>query len=191
MSGPHREGLVEDVARARRVEWLGIAYLCSTVTILVFVMSGSQALKTEFVGDALSVIPPILFLIGDRVSAKEPSETYPFGYERAVAAGYLGAALALLATGAYLCGDSAWKLIAREHPIIGGVSVFGHVIWIGWLAIPALLWSAVPAYFLGRAKRRLAMKINDKVLIADARTNAADWQSAGAAILGVLGIAWG
>lgn len=128
VSGPRREGLVEDVSRARRLEWLGLAYLCSTVTILVFVMSGSQALKTEFVGDALSMIAPILFLVGDRVSAREPSETYPFGYERAVAAGYLGAALALLATGAYLCGDSARKLISREHPIIGGVSVFGHVV---------------------------------------------------------------
>lgn len=37
----------------------------------------------------------------------------------------------------------------------------------------------------------MAKKINDKVLMADARTNAADWQSAGAAVLGVLGIAWG
>src|SRR4051794_36330229 len=112
-SKPRGDGLQQDLARARRLEWLSIAYLCSTVTILILVMSGSQALKTEFVADALTLTPPMLFLVGDRISAREPTETYPFGYERAVSAGYLGASLALLATGAYLFGDSAWKLVAQ------------------------------------------------------------------------------
>ena len=46
---------------------------------------------------------------------------------------------------------------------VAGVAIFGHVVWIGGPAIPALLGSAVPAYFLGRAKRRMAMKIDDKI----------------------------
>lgn len=190
-SGPDRACLDQNVRRARRVEYWSLAYLCSTTLLLVVTMSGSQALKTEFVGDLLSMIAPVLFLVGDRIGARPASEKYPFGYERAVSAGYLGAALALLATGAFLFFDAATKLIFREHPIVGGVAIGGHVVWIGWLAIPVLLWSSVPAFFLGQAKERIAHLICDKVLLADAQTNAADWQSAGAAIAGVLGIALG
>lgn len=190
-SGPHRPELDQHVRRARRLEYWSIAYLCSTTILLIVTMAGSQALKTEFVGDLLSMIAPILFLVGDRIGARSPTERYPYGYERAVTAGYLGAALALTATGAFLLFDSASKLLFKEHPIIGGVAVGGHVIWIGWLGIPVLLWSSVPAFFLGRAKERIAHDICDKVLLADAQTNAADWQSASEAIAGVIGIACG
>ena len=60
---PSRGG---ELGRARRLAWLNIAYLCSSVTLLSVVMAGSQALKTEFVGDLFSLIPPALFPIGDR-----------------------------------------------------------------------------------------------------------------------------
>ena len=69
--------------------------------------------------------------------------------------------------------------------------IFGHVVWLGWLMIPALLWSGIPAVLLGRAKLPLATKLHDKVLHADASMNRADWMTAGAAIAGVLGIAMG
>ena len=191
LSGPRTDSLEDDVRRAIRLEWLSLVYLASSVTLLVLVMSGSQALRTEFVGDLLSTIAPALFLIGGKVSQRRPTETYPFGFERSVTAGYLGAALALLAVGVFLFVDAAMKLAMREHPIVGAMALFGHVIWTGWLALPALLWSAAPAYFLGRAKRGLGERLHDKVLLADAETNSADWQSAGAAMLGVIGLAFG
>jgi hypothetical protein len=83
------------------------------------------------------------------------------------------------------------KLIRLQHPTIGGITLFGHVVWIGWLGIAALLYSSIPAFFLGRAKRTLGERLHDKVLIADAQINEADWQSASAAMLGVIGIAFG
>jgi divalent metal cation (Fe/Co/Zn/Cd) transporter len=57
--------------------------------------------------------------------------------------------------------------------------------------IPALIYSAVPALFLGRAKLPLARKIHDKVLFADANMNKDDWMTASAALIGVLGIGMG
>ncbi|MFL6857493.1 MAG: cation diffusion facilitator family transporter [Allosphingosinicella sp.] len=180
-----------DIARARRLAMISILYLCSTVSILFVVTSGSQALKTEFVGDALSIIPPILFLVGNRISGRASNSLYPYGYERAVTAGYLGAAVILLATGLFLFFDSAMKLIRHEHPSIGGMPLFGETVWIGWLGLAALLYSSVPAFFLGRAKKTLGVRLHDKILIADAQVNEADWQSAGAAMLGVVGIAFG
>jgi cation diffusion facilitator family transporter len=180
-----------DLKRARRLEMLSFAYLASTITFLVLVMGGSQAVKTEFVDDLLSAMPPLLFLVGDRISGRKPSERYPYGFARAVSAAYLGAAVALLLIGGYLLFDAVTKLLHQEHPSLGGVAVFGHVVWMGWLGLAALTWSAVPAFFLGRAKQKAGERLHDKVLVADAKSNAADWQSAAAAMIGILGIAAG
>ena len=188
---PRKPGAEQALRRAHRLAWVSLAYLGSNLVLLFIVMAGSQALKTELVGDALSLIPPILFLVGDRFSRREPDREYPFGYERAVSAGRIGAASALFAAGMYLLADGAMKLVMKEHPTIGGFPLGGTVIWTGWLALAALLWSCVPAYFLGRAKRKAAAELYDKTLAADADMNAADWQSAGAAMIGVIGVGFG
>jgi divalent metal cation (Fe/Co/Zn/Cd) transporter len=180
-----------DLRQARRLAFVTIFYLCSTAAMLFLIAAGSQALKTEFVGDAISILPPILFLVGNRISRRPPDALYPYGYERAVAAGYLGSALALLAVGLFLFSDAAMKLARLEHPALGGIHLLGRTVWIGWIAIPVLLYCSIPAFFLGRAKRRLGGALHDKVLVADAQINAANWQSAGAAMLGILGIAFG
>lgn len=177
--------------RAERLSWLTIGYLASTITLLALVLGSSEALKTAWFDDVLSLFPPILFLVGSKIAARKPDVNYPFGYGRAVSAAYLGASVALLGVGAYLLVDSGLKLIARQHPSIGGIVLFGHVLWHGWVAVPVLLWSGLPAIFLGRAKIPLADALHDKVLLADAKMNAADWQTAGAALLGLLGVAYG
>jgi cation diffusion facilitator family transporter len=181
----------EDFRKARRLAWLTIAYLLSAIALLGLVLGSSQALRTAWCDDLLSLFPPILFLVGSRVAGREPTEAYPYGFGRAVSAAYLGASLALFAVGGYLLIAAVAKLVAREHPSIGGIELFGHVVWHGWLAIPVLVWSGLPAVFLGRAKLPLAKALHDKVLFADARMNAADWQTAGAALLGVIGIGLG
>jgi cation diffusion facilitator family transporter len=188
---PETPGAEAQLKWARKLAWISIAYIFSTIVMLFFVMAGSQALKTEMAGEFLSLIPPTLFLIGDKVSRREPNEKYPFGYERAVSAGYVGAAIALFAVGAYLLFDGGMKLATKEHPTIGGLPLFGHVIWTGWLGIAVLLWSSIPAFFLGHAKRSAAEALHDKTLAADAEINAADWQSAAAAIIGLLGVGFG
>jgi divalent metal cation (Fe/Co/Zn/Cd) transporter len=105
---------------------------------------------------------------------------------------YLSAALALLALGGYILYDSVAKLLRFEHPPIGMVKPLGlGPVWLGWLMIAALLWSAIPSVFLGLAKLPLAAQLHDKVLYADARMNRANWLTAGAAIVGVLGIGVG
>jgi cation diffusion facilitator family transporter len=185
---PDAEGALK---KAHRLAWLSIAYILSTIAMLFMVMSGSQALKTEMTGEILSLIPPTLFLIGDRISRRPPNRRYPFGHERAVSAGYVGAATALLLVGVYLLFEGGMKLAMREHPTIGGFPLFGRVVWTGWLGIAVLLWSGVPAHFLGRAKRKAAEVLHDKTLAADADINAADWQSAAAAIVGIVGVGFG
>jgi cation diffusion facilitator family transporter len=177
--------------RVVRLEWVTIAYLVSAIFFIYLTLGASQAMKTAWIEDMLSLTPPIAFLIASRVRMRKADERFPYGYHRSVSIAFLCASMALLVMGLFLLFDSAMKLMTFEHPSIGVVQPFGEPIWLGWLMIPALLWSAIPAVLLGRMKLPLARALHDKVLFADAVMNKADWLTATAALLGVLGIAIG
>ena len=177
--------------RAVRLEWVTIAFFVSAVTVIYLTLGSSQAMKAAWIEDLLAFVPPIAFLIAGRIRYRRPDEDYPYGYHRAVGIAYLAASLSLIVLGAVILFDSILKLIRFEHPPIGLVQPFGDEIWLGWLMIAALTYTMVPAVILGRMKIPLARELNDKVLFADAEMNKADWMTAGAAILGILGIRFG
>jgi cation diffusion facilitator family transporter len=178
-------------AKAVRLEKITIVYLLSAVFFIYLTLGSSQAMKTAWFEDLLSLIPASVFLIAARIRDREPNERFPYGYHRVVSIAYLCASLALFGMGSFLLLDSILALTSFEHPSIGVVQLFGHQIWLGWLMLPALLWSAIPAAILGRMKLPLAAELHDKVLFADAKMNKADWLTAGAAMVGVLGIGIG
>lgn len=174
--------------RAVRLEWVTIAFFTSAVVLLYLTLGSSQAMKAAWIEDLLAFVPPIAFLIAGRTRYRRPDEDYPYGYHRAVGIAYLAASLSLFVLGFVILFDSVMKLIRFEHPPIGVVQPFGDPIWLGWLMIGALAYTMVPAVILGRLKIPLARELHDKVLFADAEMNKADWMTAGAAILGILGI---
>jgi cation diffusion facilitator family transporter len=183
---------LQDVQRkAVRLEWITIAYMTSAVIVLALTLGQSQAMKAAWIEDLLSLLPPAAFLIASRVRDRGVSDKFPWGMHRAVSVAYVFAALALLALGAYILFDSAMKLVRAEHPPIGVIELFGEQVWLGWVMIAALLYSGIPAVLLGRAKRRIADDLHDKVLYADAEMNRADWMTVLAAIVGVIGIGFG
>jgi divalent metal cation (Fe/Co/Zn/Cd) transporter len=177
--------------RAVRLEWFSIAYLASAIAVLAAVLGSSQAMKAAWIEDILSLLPPLAFLVAARYRDRPPNDRFPYGYHRSVGIAYLSASAALLAMGGFVLYDSAMVLARFEHPSIGLVEVLGHQVWLGWLMIGALLYSGLPPVVLGRAKQRLAAQLHDKVLYADAEMNKADWATAGAAVLGVIGIGAG
>ncbi|MGH2756342.1 MAG: cation diffusion facilitator family transporter [Actinomycetota bacterium] len=177
--------------KAVRLEWITLVYLVSAIFFIYLTLGASQAMKAAWLEDMLSLLPPAVFLIADRIRDKAPNEDFPYGYHRVVSIAFLVASVALTLMGTFLLFDSVMKLIAVEHPSIGVVQPLGEPVWLGWLMIPALLWSAIPAAILGRMKLPLAAELHDKVLHADAEMNKADWLTAGAAIVGVLGIGIG
>jgi divalent metal cation (Fe/Co/Zn/Cd) transporter len=177
--------------QAVRLEWLTIAFLVTAVLAMYFALGNSQAMKAAWIEDLLSFLPPIAFLVTNRVRSKEPTRDHPYGFHRAVSVGYLVAAAALLVMGSYLVVESALGLVAAEHVPIGLVTVFGQTFWAGWLMIAALTYTLVPPVLLGRAKLKPARDLHDKVLYADADMNKADWRTAAAGIVGVLGIGVG
>lgn len=186
---PDKEAVLR---KAIRLEWWTIGYLVSAIFFIYVTLGSSQAMKTAWFEDLLSLTPPISFLIANRVRNRKPDKRYPYGHHRAVSIGFLVASVALFSMGAFLFYDSVMKLISFEHPSIGLVQPFGiSPTWLGWFMIPALLWSAIPIVFIGRAKIKLARQLHDKVLYADSSMNKADWLTALAAIAGVLGIGLG
>lgn len=178
-------------AKAVRLEWFTIAYLITAITVIYLTLGASQAMKTAWFEDMLSLIPPLAFLVASRVRKRPPDAKHPYGFHSAVSIAYLVASLALAGMGAFLLYDSIAKLLAFEHPSIGTVRLFDHEVWLGWLMIPAAAYSGLPAMLIGRKKLPLANALHDKVLYADAKMNKADWLTAMAAILGILGIAVG
>lgn len=183
--------LVPDFERAKRLEWITVAYFLSSALGIYLTMGNSQTMKTAWYDDVLSLTPPISFLVASRVFKKAPNKEFPYGYHRAVSIAYLCSVLALFALGAFLVIDSSISLFKTEHPTIGTVVLFGHQIWLGYLMLAALLWSTVPSVILGRKKLPLAKKLHEKNLYTDADMNKADWMSGAAAMLGVVGIGLG
>ncbi len=90
--------------QAVRLEWLTVAYLISAVFFIYLTLGSSQAMKTAWFEDILSLIP---------------------------AAAFLCAALALFCMGAFLLFDAVSALLAFEHPTIGTVVVLGQQVWLG------------------------------------------------------------
>ncbi|HEX8531293.1 MAG TPA: cation diffusion facilitator family transporter [Cytophagales bacterium] len=185
------EELVPVYRKARRLEWITAAYILSAATLVYLTMGNSQAMKTAWFEDLLSLTPSVSFLIASRLALKKPNGEFPYGYHRAVSIAYLCSAVALFAVGGFLLVDSAITLLKAEHPTIGTVVLFGKQVWLGYLMMGAMLWSTFPSLYLGLKKLPLAEQLHDKNLHTDAEMNKADWMTAVAAIFGVAGIGLG
>jgi cation diffusion facilitator family transporter len=187
---------VPDEVKARfrhadRLEWISLVLMISCVVLVYFTLGHSQAMKAVFVEDILAVVPPVAYLVAAHTRFRKPNDRFPYGYHHAITIGFLCSAVALLALGALVFFESATTLLGREHPTVGAIGLFGHQLWLGWLAYPVIVYTAVCPLVMGRLKTPLALELHDKALAADARMNRADWLSAAAAILGMTGIAAG
>ena len=176
---------------AKRLEWTTLGTLSVTVVLVFLVLGNSQAMKVAWIEDLLSLLPPLAFLVAGRFIRREPDREHPYGYHRSIGVAHLVAAVSLLTMGSILVVDSAVNLLQAKHPTIGGVTLFGQTVWLGWLMIAVLAVTSVPPAILGRKKMKQAEALHDKVLYADADMNKADWMTASAAIVGILGIALG
>lgn len=181
----------EALTRAIRLEWITIVFLIVSVIAVGMVAGQSQAMQAAWVEDSLSLLPPIAFLIAVKVIRLQPSLRHPYGHHRSIGVAHLVAGTALLMMGSILLFTSLMGLISLEKPPVGTTVLFGHQFWAGWLMIAVMLPTAIVPVILGRMKLKLAEELHDKVLRADADMNKADWSTAVATIIGVLGIGVG
>lgn len=183
--------LQKALKKAKKLEWITLFYLISVVIVMYFSLGSSQAMKTAWLEDVLSLVPSIAFLISTKINSKAPNKKFPYGYHRVFSISFLTGAVALLGMGLFLVYDSSMALIKQEHPTIGSKLFFGYEVWMGWIMILALLYSAIPAMVLGFKKIPLAEDLHNKLLYTDASAQKADYMTALAAILGILGVGGG
>ena len=185
------EQFAPDRARAKRVAWLSIALLTLGSIALLLTMGQSEAMKTAWVTEVLSILPPAAFLIATGYEFNQPTERFPFGYLRAISISYLVAAASLSLIGLWLLVDAVMKLVKQERPPVGTMVLFGHQFWAGWAMIGVLAASMLVGMVLGRLKKPLAERLHDKALKAEAEMNRDEWISEAAAIGGILLIGFG
>ena len=176
---------------AIRWEWFTIVYTSVTIVLVALVVGNSQAMKTAWIEDILSLIPQVSFLLALVFIRRGRSRSYPYGRHRGMVVGHLIAGVALLVVGANLAVESVLGLISGEHPTIGTVQVLGHTVWLGWFMVGVMAVIVVGPFFYGPAKLKLAPKLHNKLLFADADMAKADWTTNAASIVGVLGIGVG
>ncbi|PVE96744.1 cation transporter [Microbacterium sp. TPD7012] len=180
------------IRRAVKWEVFTIVYTSITIAVIALVVGNSQAMRTAWIEDMLSLIPQIAFLTALIFVRRRPTLTHPYGLHRAMGVGHLVAGVALLAVGLNLAVESAVGLVAGEHPTIGTVVLWGHTIWLGWLMVAVMAVVIIgPVFFYGPAKAKLAPVLHNKLLYADADMAKADWQTTVASIVGVLGVGAG
>lgn len=187
LPGEQRDAL----RRAIRLEWFTIGYTTVTIVLVALVVGNSQAMKTAWIEDMLSLVPQISFLVALLLIRRRPNRRFPYGYHRAMGVGHLVAGVALLAIGTSLAVEAVTALLTADHPTIGTVMMFGITVWLGWLMVGTMLLIVIGPFFYGPAKLRLAPILHNKVLFADGDMAKADWQTNVASIVGVLGIGVG
>lgn len=177
--------------KARRLAWLSIVLLSTAGAVVFMTVGQSQAMKTAWITDFLTAIPPIAFIVATRHELRSPSKRFPFGYTRAISMAYLVTSSVLSIFGIYLFADSVLKLLRGERPPIGTVELFGHQFWMGWLMIAGLTYSLLCGLLLGVLKVPVAKALKDKALHAEATMNKDEWYSEAVAIAGILGVGFG
>ncbi|GAA4021681.1 hypothetical protein GCM10022280_22830 [Sphingomonas swuensis] len=183
--------ILADFARARRLEWWTLFWVSSVVVVMFFATGSSQAMRTAWFEDILSLVPSIVFLVAARLEVRGPTRAFPFGFHRVQSLAFLISATALSAVGVFLLFESAMTLIKQEHVTIPPVTILGQTVWLGWLMIAALVYSIIPPVILGRMKEPVAERLQDKVLHTDALMQKADWMTGLAGIGGILGLGLG
>lgn len=183
--------IADDLRRAKRLEWWTLGSMTSVVAVMYLAMGSSQAMKTAFAEDLLSLVPAITFLIAAWLEPRRPTRKYPYGFVRVNSLAFLASAVVLTVLGAMLLFDGVSALAKGEHPTIGPIEVFGQVIWLGWLMIAALTYSVLVPVILGRLKQPIARRLCDKVLHTDADMQKADWTTGLAGIVGIAGVGLG
>jgi cation diffusion facilitator family transporter len=177
--------------RTIRLCQLSCVLLLSGAVLLFMTVGGSQAMKTAWITDLLTILPPLSLLVAMRYEQRPPTKRFPYGYMRATSVAYLVTASTLSLMGLFLFFDSGLKLVHREHPAIGSMSLFGREFWAGWAMIAALTYSMSIGIMLGRLKVPVAKTLHSKALSADAKSNSAEWMSEGAAVIGLTLVAFG
>jgi len=157
---------------------IGVSTFLAVMKYLIGILSGSIALIADAIHSLTDVISSIGVLIGLRISSREPTEEFPFGFYKTENIASLFLALAIFYAGYEIILTSIEKF---EAAIVTNLL----------LAISVALVSVVIAFLLSNYKLKVGRELNSPSLIADGQHTRSDALSSVAVFLGLVGYYFG
>lgn len=164
--------------RAVTVSAVGLA-LTGSVELAIALVTGSVALLGDALHNLSDVSTSLVVFAGFWFSKKEPSETHPYGYERAEDIAGLGIAVVIFASAIFAAYESYQKLISDR----GTTDVY--------LGMLAAIVGMVGNLAVSRYKRHVAQQIHSLTMEAEANHSWLDTVSSFGALVGLVGVALG
>jgi cation diffusion facilitator family transporter len=175
----HDETAHRQVAnRAVAVSAAGLA-ITGGVELAVALFTGSVGLLGDALHNLSDVSTSAVVFLGFRISKRQPTPRYPYGYDRAEDLAGLGVALVIWASALFAGIESYRKLV--------GHSATSH---LGWGMAGAVL-GVIGNQAVARYKVATGKRIQSATLIADARHSWLDALSSAGALVGLVGVALG
>ena len=164
--------------RAIAISAVGLG-VTGLVELLLAVLTGSVGLLGDAIHNLSDVSTSTVVFLGFRLSRRPPTETYPYGLERAEDLAGIGIAAVIWISAAFAGYESIRKLIEHGHTTHIGAGILGAV--LGIAGNQAVAWY----------KLRVGKRINSATLIADARHSWLDALSSAGALAGLIAVALG
>jgi cation diffusion facilitator family transporter len=157
---------------------IGVSAFLAVMKYLIGILSGSIALIADAIHSLTDVISSIGVFIGLRISSREPTKEFPFGFYKIENIASLFLALAIFYAGYEIILISVEKF---EAAIVTNLM----------LAISVALVSVIIAFLLSNYKLKVGRELNSPSLIADGQHTRSDALSSVAVFLGLVGYYFG
>jgi cation diffusion facilitator family transporter len=167
-----------DANRAVGVSAVGLA-VTGGIELALAIVTGSVALLSDALHNLSDVSTSAVVFLGFRISKRQPTPGYPYGYERAEDLAGLGVVLVIWASAVFAGYVSVRKLIDNGATTQVGIGIAGAALGI------------VGNQVVARYKLIIGRRIQSTTLIADARHSWLDALSSLGALIGLVLVALG
>ena len=167
-----------DANRAVGVSAVGLA-VTGGIELALAIVTGSVALLSDALHNLSDVSTSAVVFLGFRISKRQPTRGYPYGYERAEDLAGLGVVLVIWASAVFAGYVSVRKLIDNGATTQVGIGIAGAALGI------------VGNQVVARYKLIIGRRIQSTTLIADARHSWLDALSSLGALIGLVLVALG
>lgn len=164
--------------RAIAVSAIGLG-VTGLVELFLAILTGSVGLLGDAIHNLSDVSTSAVVFLGFRLSRRPPTDTYPYGQERAEDLAGIGIAIVIWASAAFAGIESVRKLLEHGHTAHVTAGIAGAALGI------------VGNQVVARYKLTVGKRINSATLIADARHSWLDALSSAGALAGLIAVALG
>jgi len=163
--------------QAKKVTLIGalVNALLGFVKLVSGLLLHSHALAADGIHSFSDLVTDIMVLFASKYGSQDADDSHPYGHQRIETAATFFLATLLIIAGLGIAWDAIDELIKHQHTMPG------------WLALPIAVVSIIANEVLFHYTRRIGVKINSALIIANAWHHRSDAASSIVVALGLLG----